>query len=700
MLDYCIKVHWKEFLHKYYYPDIKACKFVDSQKRVKAIVIDYMKLAQFSIHMAEEVVQKPKDALNEAVLAMQELDPSVVATGVVPEYIVRVSNLPMKTRIRDIRTANVGTLVSMDCIVRKASDVYPRVSMGAFECARCGEKMYLSQEGEGKFIEPAFCKCNEDKKAVFRLLYKESTWVDYQRMKAQELPDELRGGEQPQDVEVDIMNEMVGWATPGDRIILNGIVTVRQIRNKEGKTVNFEPYLEANYIEYKDDTFDEVELSAEDIEEIKQLLTLPPEELRATLISSIAPSIYGYDEVKEACLLSLLSGVQKNLPDGTRIRGDIHILLVGDPGIAKSQILRYVIGIAPRGVYASGKSASAAGLTAAATKDEFDGQWTLEAGAMVQANKGIVGVDEMDKMNPMDRASIHEAMEQQEIHVAKAGILATLKTQCALIGAANPKLGRFDPFENIAEQINMPPSLLSRFDLIFILQDKPDAARDTAISKHILNTHQAGQRLAHKRFIKDDFVSNETLGASLSFVAPKLTPQKLRKFIAYIRGHAFPIMTDDAKAAAEKFYTELRKSSNDGAIPITARQLEGIVRLSEANAKMRDSNEVFEADVERAINLIKHSLKQTSTDAETGRVDIDILTVGVGKSQRARIKTIKEVIKELESKDVLGTANLKDIVERAMELGIKPDTVEKEIDKLKEIGEVIWKGGERYQTTG
>jgi len=189
---------------------------------------------------------------------------------------------------------------------------------------------------------------------------------------------------------------------------------------------------------------------------------------------SIAPSIYGYDEVKEALALQLFSGVSKGLPDGTRIRGDIHILLVGDPGIAKSQLLRYISKLSPRGIYTSGKSSTSAGLTATAVKDELgDGRWTIEAGALVLADKGIACIDEMDKMRSEDRSALHEAMEQQTISVAKAGVMATLKSRCALLAAANPKFGRFDKFEGIAQQINLSPALMSRFDLIFVLTDEP-----------------------------------------------------------------------------------------------------------------------------------------------------------------------------------------------------------------------------------
>jgi replicative DNA helicase Mcm len=224
----------------------------------------------------------------------------------------------------------------------------------------------------------------------------------------------------------------------------------------------------------KDQEFEEIEISQDDEEMIMAMSRDP--EIYENIRKSIAPSIYGYEDVKEALGLQLVSGFEKNLPDGARIRGDIHILLVGDPGIAKSQLLRYMIKISPRGIYTSGKSSTSAGLTATAVKDELgDGRWTIEAGALVLADKGIAAIDEMDKMNNEDKSALHEAMEQQTISVAKAGVMATLKSRCSLLAAANPKLGRFDKYEPIAPQINLTPALMSRFDLIFVLTDDPES---------------------------------------------------------------------------------------------------------------------------------------------------------------------------------------------------------------------------------
>ncbi len=247
-------------------------------------------------------------------------------------------------------------------------------------------------------------------------------------------------------------------------------------------------------------------------------------QLQRKIVRSIAPTIYGNEDVKEAVALQLFGGIPKEMPDGTHLRGDIHMLLVGDPGIAKSQILRYVVTLSPRGIYTSGKSSTAAGLTATAVKDEFgDGRWTLEAGALVLADMGIAAVDEMDKMRTEDRSALHEAMEQQSISVAKAGITATLRCRCALLGAANPKLGRFDAYTPISEQINMPAALLSRFDLIFVMQDMPDPKLDEAIAEHILKTHRVGEMIVQHSKKPIPGVDDEFIKQQLAPVTPDIT---------------------------------------------------------------------------------------------------------------------------------------------------------------------------------
>jgi len=679
------KSKWKEFFTRYYKSQIQQLAVSDA--KAKSLTIEFQDIVKFDVRLSEELLINPGKVLKDAEDALPLVDLPVKRK--VAAY-VRVARIPRKTQVRDLRSDHINSMVSIEGTVRKITDVRPRIIVAAFECARCGNVVYLPQEGSGKFLEPSYCSCNEEKKGVFRLMFKESTFEDYQRIKIQESPEDLKGGEQPQTLDINVNNDLAGMVTPGERVVVNGILRSVQKINKDGKTVYFDIFIDSNSLEYEEQEFDELEISPEDEEAIIKLSTDPL--INKKFVSSIAPSIFGYDEVKEAVALQLFSGIVKNLPDGTRIRGDIHVLLVGDPGIAKSQILRYVVNLAPRGVYASGKSASSAGLTAAAVKDDFDGSWTLEAGALVLADKGIAAVDEMDKMKSEDRSSLHEAMESQTISVAKAGILATLKCRCSLLGAANPKLGRFDPFENIAEQINMPPSLMSRFDLIFILQDRPNEKRDADIAGHIIKSHYAGELGAHQRHNASSFVTQDAIDEATKPIKPAIEAELLRKYIAYAKRNVFPVMTEEAKERITRFYLELRKpgEAENSPIAVTARQLEGLVRLAEASSRMRLSDRVSIEDVERTINIVMTSLKQVGMDKDTGKLDIDILTVGVGKAQRERIKDLKNVIAEL-AREYGGSSGvpLDKIVEKAMEHGLTKDKVEKEIKKLKEIGEIF-----------
>jgi replicative DNA helicase Mcm len=678
------KQKWKEFFTRYYKNNIQQLAVSDA--KTKSLTVEFPDILKFDSRLSEELIINPGKVLKDAEDALPLVDLPVKKK--ISAH-VRIIKIPKKTQVRDLRSDHINSLVSIEGTVRKITDVRPRIIVAAFECARCGNIQYLPQEGVGRFLEPSYCSCNEEKKGVFRLLFKESTFEDYQRVKIQESPEDLRGGEQPQTLDINANNDLAGVVTPGERLIVNGILRSVQKVNRDGKTIYFDIYLDCMSIEFEEQEFDELEITPEDEEAIMKLSKDP--RILNKMIGSIAPSIYGYDEVKQAVALQLFSGVVKNLPDGTRIRGDIHILLVGDPGIAKSQILRYVVNLAPRGVYASGKSASSAGLTAAAVKDDFDGSWTLEAGALVLADKGVAAIDEMDKMKTEDRSSLHEAMESQTISVAKAGILATLKCRCSLLGAANPKLGRFDPFDNISEQINMPPSLMSRFDLIFILQDKPEEKRDKNIAGHILKSHFAGELNEHQKHVLSSQVTDESIKDAMKSIRPEIEAALLRKYIAYAKRKVFPIMTDEAKERIIKFYLELRKQGegDNAPIAVTARQLEGLVRLSEASAKMRLSDKVTPEDVEKTIDITMSSLKQVGMDSETGKLDIDILTVGVGRSQRERIKDLKNIIMDLSAEYGTGGVPADKILEKAQEHGLTKEKVEKEIKKLKEIGEIF-----------
>jgi replicative DNA helicase Mcm len=368
------------------------------------------------------------------------------------------------------------------------------------------------------------------------------------------------------------------------------------------------------------------------------------------------------EEEKEAIALQLFGGVEKRHPDGVRVRGDIHVLLVGDPGTAKSQLLRYIADVAPRGIYTSGKGATAAGLTAAAVKDDFGGgRWALEAGMLVLADGGIAIVDELDKMSPDDRSAMHEALEQQTVSVAKAGITATLNARCPVLAAANPKWGRFTPDRPIAEQIDLPPTLLSRFDVIYSIQDRPDQDRDRSLANRILRSHREGE--AREAAAVD--------GRTFTTAGPPFGPDLLRKYIAYARRTVRPVLSAEALSTLEDFYVRVRRQGEEpnAPVPITARQLEALVRLSEAAARARLSSVVEVVDADRATRIVEGFLKRVSS-AE-GRIDIDMLATGVAHGQRERQEAIQDIMRGLQARPQ-GYFTLDEVKAEAREKGI-PD---------------------------
>jgi replicative DNA helicase Mcm len=346
----------------------------------------------------------------------------------------------------------------------------------------------------------------------------------------------------------------------------------------------------------------------------------------------------------------------------------LHILLVGDPGVAKSQILKFISTIAPKGRYVAGKSASGAGITATVVRDEFLRGWSLEAGAMVLSNKGIICLDEMDKMDPQDRSAMHEAMEQQSVTISKANIQATLRAETSVLAAANPKFGRFDPYQTVASQIDIPPTLINRFDVIFILKDIPDRGKDDAIADHVLAEHK-------------DTGARSTMDTNL-----------FRKYIAYSKQKITPKLTDEAIEEIKKFYVDLRNMPTSAdqvtkPLPISARQLEALIRLGEASARARLSANVSQKDAQHAIELMKYYLIQVGYDYETKTFDIDRIASGVSSSQRGKIMAVRDVLSKLETR--LGKLIPIEEIKKELEGKMDEKDIDDSIDKLTISGDIF-----------
>ncbi len=643
----------EEFLKRYYRKEIDEIGFIGDKF---SLVVDFDKLRLYDRMLAEEFLKNPEEMLKIAEHVLNKILASY------PNYRRRINfrleNLPevRKIFIRDIRNEHLDELWSFEGIVRRVTDVRPRITYLVYECVNCGSRVGI-EAYEDKIAKPHLCPSCE-RKGPFNLILRESKLVDFQKMVIQESQEGLRGGEHPKQITVYLEDDLVGKVMPGDKVEVVAIPKAVLDKNN----VLLKIYLKAISIKPIEVEFEEIEITHEDERRIKELAKR--EDIFDILIASVAPHIYGYEEIKEAIILQLFSSPPIILEDGGRIRGDSHIILIGEPATGKSQLLQYVAkNLAPKAIYTSGKGATTAGLTAAVIREEGEG-FILEAGALPLADKGICIIDEFEKMDSKDIVALHEGMEQQQISIAKAGIVATLKARCSILAAANPKYGRFDPYRNISEQINIPATILSRFDLIFFVRD--DLSQTREIARHILDTAENPHE-----------------------IKPPIDTELLKKYIAYARKNINPKLTKEAREVIEDFYVKLRETAmqaEDSPIPLTARQLWAIIRLARASARVRLSNEVTKEDAERAIRLVKTSLMQAGIDLDTGKIDIDKIMVGVTKSQRDKIRIITDIIRELQKE--FGNAEYGEILKEATNRGLSEDDVEKIIEMLKNRGDI------------
>ena len=613
----------------------------------QSLVVDYIDFDSFNPSLAKQITHEPDemlDAFNEAVLSiLREIHPDY-EQEIRDKIRVRMGNYTVQKGLREINADLIDKLVSVSGMVVRSSEVKPLAKKVAYRCTNCNTVTEAQLKGL-VLKKPQKCPACSEKE--LEMDPETSIFIDFQMVRLQELPEDLPAGQLPHYVEVTVMGDLVDQCRPGDRIMLTGIIRIEQEQlAPQAKTSLFRLRMEGNNIEYiggragsKDTrSVERVTISAEDERQIRTIASKP--DAYDKLIASFAPHIYGHETLKESILLLIVGSVTKKLEDGSTRRGDINVLMVGDPGTAKSELLKFAAKIAPRGLYTSGRGSTAAGLTAAVIRDK-SGIMMLEAGAVVLGDQGLICIDEFDKIKPEDRSALHEVMEQQTCSVAKGGIVATLNARTSILAAANPMYGKYDPYKNITENVNLPVPLLTRFDLIFIVRDIPEREKDNLVASHILEIHKDTEHAA-KPAIEIDLFS---------------------KYLSYAR-ETEPALTQEAIDIIRSYYMDMRKVESEGMITVTPRQLEGLVRLATARARVLLKDRVDTEDASRAIYLVEQMLRTAGVDVNTGKMDVGVL-YGKPQSEVSKSKTFMDVFKGLsgsENNDVEEKALIGELV--------------------------------------
>ena len=598
-----------------------------------SLIADYIDLDVANPEIAKLITYRPDETLeafNEAVVSILREIHFDYAEEIKEKVKVRIGNYTVQKGLRDINAEVIDKLIGVSGMVVRSSEVKPLAKKIGYRCLNCDAISEAQLKGLS-LRKPTKCmNCSEKE---LEMDPENSIFTDFQLVRLQELPEDLPAGQLPHYVEVTVMDDLVDRCRPGDRVLLTGIVRIEHEQiAPQAKTNLFRLRMEGNNIEYlgglagtKDTrTLERMAISGEDEKQIFAIAGKP--DAYDKLIASFAPHIYGHEIIKEAILLLIVGSVTKKLDDGSTRRGDINIFLVGDPGTAKSEMLKYAAKIAPRGLYTSGRGTTAAGLTAAVIRDK-SGIMMLEAGAVVLGDQGLVCIDEFDKIKPEDRSSLHEVMEQQTCSVAKGGIVATLNARTSILSAANPMYGKYDVFKNITENVNLPIPLLTRFDLIYVIRDTPEREKDSRIAGHILEIHRDVEHAAQ----------------------PAIEMDLFRKYLAYAK-QIEPKLTIEVINALRDYYMKMRNVDSEGMITVTPRQLEGLIRLATARARLLLQDNVKIEDAERAIYLVQRMLETAGVDVNTGKVDLGVLH-GKPHSEISKLKLFMEVFNGISGQD-------------------------------------------------
>ncbi|KAK2647711.1 hypothetical protein Ddye_015200 [Dipteronia dyeriana] len=651
---------------------------------------------------------------------------------------IRLHNYPESIiALKNLKAAYIDKLVSVRGTVVKASRVRPLVIQMSFECTKCKSNI-LRIFPEGKFSPPMICTLHGCKSRTFTPIRSSAQKIDFQKIRLQELQksEDHEEGRVPRTVECELSEDLVDACIPGDVVTVTGIIRVinnyMDIGGGKSKSKSrgfYYLYLEAVSIRNS-----KSQSTTEDLQdsnanaratELADLFSFSPRDLEfivkfseeygsdtfRQIVQSICPSIYGHEFVKAGITLALLGGVRKHSMDRNKVpvRGDIHVIIVGDPGLGKSQLLQAAAAISPRGIYVCGNATTKAGLTVAVVKDSMTSDYAFEAGAMVLADSGLCCIDEFDKMSAEHQALL-EAMEQQCVSVAKAGLVASLSARTSVLAAANPVGGHYNRAKTVNENLKMSAPLLSRFDLVFILLDKPDELLDKKVSDHIMSLHsgyrQHSQATKRLRIASQDPGRLDASVKSGSLVSRlRLDPKKdgdfvplpaplLRKYIAYAKTFVFPRMSKPAAEILQKFYLQLRDHNTSAdSTPITARQLESLVRLAEARARLDLREEITAQDALDVVEIMKESLYDKYVD-EHGFVDFGR---SGGMSQQKEAKRFLSALNkqsELQQKDSFSISEIYSLADR---IGLRVPDIDIFVDNLNTAGYLLKKGPKTYQ---
>jgi len=665
-----------QFYRTYYREDIGklAVRYPEEQ----SLVVDWTDVFRWHTDVADDILNNEPKIREYFEEALRLFD--IPADISLDEANVRFENVGEENRLHvdQLRSKNIGQYRELIGQIKQRTGAKPVLTKAVFECLRCGVDNEIDQF-DGDYQEPQTCVGCE-REGPFDLDFNASEFKDLERLRLVEPPERTQGAD-GQHVDISVDSDLVDSANPGDRVRIAGVISAEQ--PEDGSDGMFDYEIEGRAIEHTQETFSELELDSETVEQIKHIAQSPDVDPYEVLVNSIAPGHHGDAHIKLSIGLQLFRGVRGELPDGSHERGDIHVLLMGDPGTGKSTLLGAAEEIAPRSASASGKGASKAGLTAAALPSDFSANgMTLEAGALVLADKGLAAIDEIDKIPDEVSSAMHGAMSKQRVEINKGGFSnVALPSRTAVLAAGNPKYGRFDPYEPTNEQLELPGALMDRFDLIWTMKDDLQPERDTAVTNHILDTVDVATRNVSGVEADADAVDAITADVDQDF---------LRHWIAYARKNHYPTLSEEVKDRIRDFYIELRSAGyerDDAPIPVTKRKLEGLTRLAQASARVRLADEVAVEDAKRACELMLKSMQQVGVDPETGQFDADVVETGMSKSQRDRVKTLKQLIEEVAAEYDDG-APVDEVLERCKNLDIDRSKAEEEIEKLRRKGDV------------